>query len=69
MPGERHPPSQIPAFEDRPEAEPNGICHIPPQEMFQTCGSAPLAESEETINASEGSDAHPSAALPVLPRE
>ena len=37
--------------------------------MFQTCGSATLSESERTINASEGSDDHPSAALPLLPRK
>jgi hypothetical protein len=36
--------------------------------MFQTCGSATLSASERTINASEGSDDHPSAALPLLPR-
>ncbi len=39
------------------------------EEMFQTCGSATLSESERTINASEGSDDHPSVALPLLPRE
>ena len=33
--------------------------------MFQTCGSATLSESERTINAREGSDDHPSAALPL----
>ena len=37
--------------------------------MFQTCGSATLSESERTINASEGSDDHPSVALPLLPRD
>ncbi len=36
--------------------------------MFQTCGSATLSESESTINAREGSDDYPSAALPLLPR-
>jgi signal transduction histidine kinase len=37
--------------------------------MFQTCGSATLSESGRTINAREGSDDHPSAALPLLPRD
>src|SRR4030095_3997856 len=37
--------------------------------MFQTCGSATLLESGRTINAREGSDDHPSAALPLLPRK
>ena len=37
--------------------------------MFQTCGSATLSESERTINMREGSDDHPSAALPLLPRD
>ena len=36
--------------------------------MFQTCGSATFSESESTINAREGSDDYPSAALPLLPR-
>ena len=39
------------------------------RKMFQTCGSATLSESERTINAREGSDDHPSAALPLLPRD
>ena len=39
------------------------------RKMFQTCGSATLLESERTIKASEGSDDHPSAALPLLPRD
>ena len=39
------------------------------RKMFQTCGSATLYESESTINAREGSDDYPSAALPLLPRD
>jgi hypothetical protein len=37
--------------------------------MFQTCGSATLSESGSTLNAREGSDEHPRAALPLLPRD
>ena len=37
--------------------------------MFQSCGSATLSESGRTINTREGSDDHPSAALPLLPRD
>ena len=37
--------------------------------MFQTCGSATLAESGRSINAREGSDDHASAARPPLPRK
>ncbi len=39
------------------------------RKMFQTCGSATLSESVRTINAREGSNDHPSAALPLLPRK
>src|SRR5262249_23537511 len=35
------------------------------REMFQTCRSATLSESERTIKLSEGRDDYPSAALPL----
>ena len=37
--------------------------------MFQTRGYAPLSVPRRTSNAREGSDEHPSAALPLLPRK
>jgi hypothetical protein len=37
--------------------------------MFQTCGSAPLSVPWRTSNARAGSDAHPSAVLPLVPRK
>jgi hypothetical protein len=43
--------------------------YVDGQKMFQTCGSATLSASGRTINAREGSDDHPSAPLPLLPRK
>src|SRR5207253_4577995 len=46
-------------------ASQNRSSSIPCLKMFQTCGSATLSWSERTINAREGSNDHPSAALPL----
>jgi hypothetical protein len=37
-------------------------------EAVSNLGSALLLESESTLNAPEGSDDHPNAVLPLLPR-
>ncbi len=56
------------AVNDHVEADYVNESLLDRRKMFQTCGSATLSESESTINAREGSDDYPSAALPLLPR-
>src|SRR5215510_11183626 len=52
-----------------PAAPPASLVPMTGRKMFQSCGSATLSESGRTINTREGSDDHPSAALPLLPRD
>src|SRR5215475_7072555 len=59
----------MPRVDDCPAA---ALCReegIMAMKMFQSCGSATLSESGRTINAREGNDDYPSAALPLLPRD
>jgi hypothetical protein len=58
------PPFRIASHEETPSLDDDHE-----GKMFQTCGSAILSQSGRTINAREGSDDHPSAALPLLPRK